>query len=83
MSTLVFFVFTGLTAVPSLPLLIIARTITGFMASIPATIAPGSLEDMLDAHSRIWGIFAWTSASNTGLVLGPIASSYIVHSLGW
>jgi MFS family permease len=83
LSTIVFCIFSGLTCVYSLPVLIIGRFITGVVTGIPATIAPGSLEDMLDAHSRIWGIFAWTSASNTGLVLGPIFSSYVTGALGW
>jgi len=82
-STIVFSMFSGLTCVRSLPMLIIGRTMTGVMTGIPSTIAPGSLEDMLDADARIWGVFAWTTASNTGLVLGPIFSSYVATSLGW
>ncbi|KAF2087666.1 MFS multidrug transporter [Saccharata proteae CBS 121410] len=75
-------------AVPSsangaLASVIIGRLLSGIAGSTPATVAPGSLEDIYSPAHRVWGVFAWTTASNVGVLLGPIYSSYIVARLGW
>ncbi|KAJ5130459.1 uncharacterized protein N7515_006498 [Penicillium bovifimosum] len=67
----------------SMPLIIIMRIVAGALSAIPYTIIGGSIEDMFNAHARIWAMFYWTIASNIGLILGPIMSSYIIAGLDW
>lgn len=59
------------------------RFFTGFVASIPATVAFGSFEDMYDARWRIWVVYIYTTFGNVGLVLGPIYAAYISRAIGW
>ncbi|KAL1645175.1 hypothetical protein SLS58_003880 [Diplodia intermedia] len=67
----------------SVACLIFARFAAGMVSSVPATVAPGSLEDMFDEKQRIWTVAAWTTASNVGVLFGPIYGSYITRYLGW
>ncbi|EKG12491.1 Major facilitator superfamily [Macrophomina phaseolina MS6] len=67
----------------SVALLIFGRAAAGVVNSVPATVAPGSLEDMFDEKQRIWTVAAWTTASNTGVLFGPIYGSYVTAYLGW
>ncbi|KAF4541717.1 Major facilitator superfamily [Lasiodiplodia theobromae] len=67
----------------SVALLIFARFVAGMVSSVPATVAPGSLEDMFDEEQRIWTVSAWTTASNVGVLFGPIYGSYVTAYLGW
>lgn len=67
----------------SVALLIFARFAAGMVSSVPATVAPGSLEDMFDEEQRIWTVSAWTTASNVGVLFGPIYGSYVTAYLGW
>ncbi|KAK7723109.1 hypothetical protein SLS57_004666 [Botryosphaeria dothidea] len=53
----------------SLALAIFARGAAGIMGSVPATVAPGSLEDIFGPKERIWAVAAWTTASNQRLDL--------------
>lgn len=78
-----FCLFTGLTAIASLPSIAIVRLLSGFAGGVAQCISPGSLEDLFNPEQQVWAIFAWATASNTGLVVGPIASSYIVQAIGW
>jgi len=88
-STLLYSVFCLLVAaVPytrkgSLAAVIVGRWVTGLVAAPAATIAPGSLEDIYSIEARVWGVFAWTTCSNIGLILGPIYSSYVTAYFGW
>jgi hypothetical protein len=63
--------------------IIIMRIVAGLLSAIPYTIIGGTIEDMFNAHARIWGMFAWTVASNVGLILGPIMSSYVIADRDW
>ncbi|KAJ5773952.1 hypothetical protein N7457_008848 [Penicillium paradoxum] len=67
----------------STPLVIIMRIIAGLLSAIPYTIIGGSIEDMFNCQARIWTMYYWTVASNIGLILGPIMSSYIIASFDW
>jgi MFS family permease len=66
-----------------LPVIIIMRIVAGLISAIPYTILGGSIEDMFNSKARIWAMYYWTIASNVGLVLGPIISSYIIADLDW
>lgn len=68
---------------PSLSAAIIMRVVAGMLSAIPYTIAGGSIEDMFNSQARIWVVFFWTIASNIGLIIGPIMSSFIIASLSW
>ncbi|KAJ6083026.1 hypothetical protein N7467_007161 [Penicillium canescens] len=63
--------------------IIVVRIVAGMLSAIPYTIIGGTIEDMFNAHARIWAMFYWTIASNIGLILGPIMSSYIIAGLDW
>ncbi|CAI7597405.1 unnamed protein product [Penicillium glandicola] len=67
----------------SMPVIIIMRIIAGLLSAIPYTIIGGSIEDMFNSHARIWAMYYWTVASNIGLILGPIMSTYIIAGLDW
>ncbi|KAI3291509.1 hypothetical protein DTO002I6_5762 [Penicillium roqueforti] len=69
--------------VRSMPVIIIMRIVAGLLSAIPYTIIGGSIEDMFNSHARIWTMYYWTIASNIGLILGPIMSSYIIAGLDW
>lgn len=66
-----------------MPVIIIMRIVAGLLSAIPYTIIGGSIEDMFNSHARIWTMYYWTIASNIGLILGPIMSSYIIAGLDW
>lgn len=67
----------------SLVLVIFARGAAGIMGSVPATVAPGSLEDIFGPKERIWAVATWTTASNVGVLMGPIYGSYVTTYLVW
>lgn len=69
--------------VRSMPVIIVMRIVAGLLSAIPFTIIGGSIEDMFNSQARIWTMYYWTVASNIGLILGPIMSSYIIASLDW
>lgn len=69
--------------VHSLPGAVTMRTVAGILSAIPGTILGGSIEDMFNSQARIWVVFFWTVASNIGLIIGPIMSSYIIQALNW
>src|SRR3979409_1645749 len=52
--------------------IIVMRIVAGMLSAIPYTIIGGTIEDMFNAHARIWAMFYWTVASNLGLIFGPI-----------
>lgn len=72
-------------AVPSLSAVLVGRLLSGLLSAIPAAVVAGSIEDLFDTRGRIWMIFAWITAANLGLVVGPIISTYIstFPRLGW
>ena len=70
-------------AVPSAIAAGLGRFVTGAAAAIPATLAFGLFEDMHSRGMRIWIVFIYTLAGNSGLVLGPIYSAYVSAYLGW
>ncbi|OJK04924.1 hypothetical protein ASPACDRAFT_19974 [Aspergillus aculeatus ATCC 16872] len=67
----------------SLGAVIPARIIAGCLSAVPYTVGGGSIEEMFDSRARIWVIFIWTIASNVGLLLGPIMSTYISAHMEW
>ncbi|KAF7719750.1 MFS-type transporter [Penicillium ucsense] len=69
--------------VHSLTAAIVMRFVAGLLSAVPGTILGGSIEDMFNSKARIWVIFFWTVASNIGLIIGPITSSYIIELLDW
>lgn len=80
----VFLVFNVVIAAPSsFAAVFVGRFFTGFVASIPATVAFGNFNDMFDAKWRIWIVYFYTLAGNSGIVLGPIYASYISRAIGW
>ena len=70
-------------AIPSAIAVCFGRFWTGFASAIPATVAFGSFEDLYGIETRIWVIYIYTLAGNTGLVLGPIYSAYVTTYAGW
>ncbi|KAK5101764.1 hypothetical protein LTS08_004223 [Lithohypha guttulata] len=46
-------------------------------------VGVGSVEDMWNNRQRVWSVWAWTTCSNVGLVLGPIYGAYITAYLNW
>jgi MFS family permease len=69
--------------VPSLPLVMVARFICGFLSAIPTIVVAGSMEDMYNMRARVWMIFVWVTTGNMGIILGPIFSTYVTITLGW
>jgi MFS family permease len=61
----------------------VSRLCCGILSTIPTIIIAGSVEDMYSQETRVWMIFAWGVASNIGLTLGPIYSTYITENIGW
>jgi MFS family permease len=59
------------------------RVIAGLVSAVPGNIVGGSIEDLFNSKERIWAIYWWTTASNVGLILGPIMSSHLVAYLNW
>ncbi|KAH8879771.1 MFS multidrug transporter [Thozetella sp. PMI_491] len=68
---------------PSIAGVAIGRFMTGFLSAIPSIVVAGSIEDLWNAHARVWLIFIWALAGNIGLIIGPILGNYIIASLGW
>ncbi|KAJ5918752.1 hypothetical protein N7454_009896 [Penicillium verhagenii] len=69
--------------VKSLPAAILMRIISGIFSAVPGTIVGGTIEDLFDIKERIWVVFFWTVASNIGLIIGPIMSSFVIEGLNW
>lgn len=59
------------------------RIIAGIFSAVPGTVVGGTIEDLFDTRARIWVVFFWTVASNIGLIIGPIMSSFIIEALDW
>lgn len=84
MAAIMFCIFSAVVAaVPSVIAVYFGRFLQGIAAAIPATVAFGNMEDMFDAHTRIWVVYGYTVAGFIGLALGPVYSAYITHVLGW
>lgn len=66
-----------------MPAIIVMRIVAGLLSAIPYTIIGGSIEDMFNTRGRIWGMYCWTIASNIGLTLGPIMSTFTISDLDW
>lgn len=66
-----------------MPVIIVMRIVAGLLSAIPYTIIGGSIEDMFNSRGRIWAMYYWTIASNIGLVIGPILSSFVIAALDW
>ncbi|KAJ5333636.1 Major facilitator superfamily domain general substrate transporter [Penicillium brevicompactum] len=66
-----------------MPVIIAMRIVAGLLSAIPYTIIGGSIEDMFNSRGRIWAMYYWTIASNIGLVIGPILSSFVIAALDW
>lgn len=73
----------ALTTIPHIGVVRAARFITGMLGMIPGTISCGTFEDVWGIESRNKVITAWTTASNAGLVVGPLLASYVVEKHGW
>ncbi|KAI9710150.1 MAG: hypothetical protein M1820_002952 [Bogoriella megaspora] len=69
--------------VPSVAVVFISRFITGFASAVPSVVIAGSIEDMFNARSRVWLVFAWNALTTLGLVFGPIYGAYIDREHGW
>lgn len=78
-----FCIFTGLSAIPSVAGIGISRFLAGLVGGVVPSISPGSIEDLVSPEHQGWAIFSWITASNIGLVMAPILSSYISEALGW
>lgn len=81
--SLLLFASYGITAIPGLPAVIVGRFLAGFTSGVSFCISPGALEDLYDSETMVWRMFAWNTASNVGLCLGPIISAYIAEAFGW
>ena len=64
-------------------MVITGRFFTGLFSSIPTIVVAGSIEDLYDTTGRVWMVFAWLTAANVGLVVGPIVGSYTTVYMGW
>ncbi|KAJ6011075.1 hypothetical protein N7451_002487 [Penicillium sp. IBT 35674x] len=62
---------------------VIMRILAGIFSAVPGTVVGGTIEDLFDTRARIWVVFFWTVASNIGLIIGPIMSSFIIEALDW
>lgn len=83
-STVLYAVVCLLTAtIPSLAAVIIGRFCAGFASAIPSIIVAGSIEDLFDTETRVWIVFAWSTATNLGLAAGAIMGTYTCSSIGW
>ncbi|KAL4877939.1 major facilitator superfamily domain-containing protein [Aspergillus karnatakaensis] len=83
-STALYSVFCVLVGVvPSIAGVVVGRFLSGFLSAMPTIVVAGSIEDMFNSKSRVWLIFLWALVANTGLVIGPIMSIYIISSLDW
>ncbi|KAJ5290147.1 uncharacterized protein N7443_010400 [Penicillium atrosanguineum] len=69
--------------VPHIAGVAVGRFFSGLLSAIPTIIVAGSIEDMFNSKDRVWLVFIWALASNIGLTLGPIMSTYITVELGW
>ncbi|KAF6240648.1 hypothetical protein HO173_001320 [Letharia columbiana] len=61
----------------------VGRFVTGVISAIPAITTRRSIEDLFGTEGRMWAFFSWALATNLGLVLGPIYTSYVAVSLNW
>ncbi|KAL9025247.1 MAG: hypothetical protein Q9196_005898 [Gyalolechia fulgens] len=83
-STLAYCIFSIITVtVPSLPVVTIARFLTGIFSAIPTVVVAGSIEDMFNLKARVWMIFSWVLIGNVAVCVGPIYSAYVTVNLGW
>ncbi|KAI9870096.1 MAG: hypothetical protein M1830_004688 [Pleopsidium flavum] len=83
-STIIYCIFCiVIAAVPSLAAVLVGRVVTGALSAIPAIVVAGSIEDLFDSATRIWMMFAWATAANLGLVVGPIVGTYVTAGIGW
>ena len=74
----------AIAAVPTLPVVVLCRILSGFLSAMPATVAVGSLENMFDSRARIWAIHLWIAGAVVGLAVGPVFATYIGTSrLRW
>lgn len=76
-------IFSVLSTVHSLPAIAVFRLLAGIAGGVPPSISLGSIEDIFCRKDQVWAIFSWATASNVGLVVGPIASSYLIDRLSW
>ena len=60
----------GITTIPRLPGVYIGRLLTGFLGMVTSCVSPGALEDIYTPEQRVWGLFIYGLASNTGMVVG-------------
>lgn len=70
-------------AVPSIIAVYFGRFFQGVAAAVPATVAFGNFDDLYDAETRIWVVYAYTILGMLGLALGPIYATYITSRIGW
>ncbi|MGG6494696.1 UNVERIFIED_CONTAM: MFS transporter, partial [Bacteroidetes bacterium 56_B9] len=84
MAAVMFCIFSAITAaVPSVAGVYIGRWFQGVAAAIPATVAFGNFQDMVDARARISVVFLYTWAGFVGLAMGPVYSAYVTERCGW
>ncbi len=83
-STIVYCLFCiVIAAVPYLAAVLVGRFVTGVLSAIPTIVVAGSVEDLFNSATRIWMMFAWATAANLGLVVGPIVGTYVTAEIGW
>jgi hypothetical protein len=85
-STIVYAVSSVLTAsVHSLPVIVVARMMSGLASAIPTIVVAGSIEDVFNSRARVWMIFVWASVGTAAVAVGPIFGSYVTQNeaLGW
>ncbi|KAK4611802.1 Major facilitator superfamily multidrug transporter mdrA [Fulvia fulva] len=71
-------------ASPTLPAVIIGRTLSGVFSALPTIVAVGSIENMWNSKGRIWVIQIWVVVAIFALALGPPIAVYISETTaGW
>jgi MFS family permease len=85
-STIIYAVSSVIAAsVHLLPVVVVARMMSGLASAIPTIVVAGSIEDVFNSRARVWWIFVWASVGTAAVAVGPIFGSYVTQSasLGW
>jgi MFS family permease len=67
-----------------LPVVIVARFISGFLSAMPTVAAASSIENMWDSRARIWVVHLWISGAIIGISVAPALTTLVREShLKW
>ncbi|KAK7443363.1 fluconazole resistance protein 1 [Colletotrichum acutatum] len=69
--------------VPTIPGIVVGRSIGGLLSSVPTIVATGSIEDLWDTNARVWWLYWWSLVANLGILTGPVFSDLVMRSTHW